>query len=369
MLVVPTLASGGTEGQIATLCPRLRGRGVQPVVFALKGGGLLAGRLRKAGIEVITPRPCPRPLKLFLCAFHLWAQLLKRRIAVVHFFLPEAYLVGGVASLAVPGLRRVMSRRSLNHYQQNHPILARVERWLHRRMDLITGNSNAVLRELRTEGIEEHRLRLIPNGIEVTPDEAGIEPAETGLPHDGFAIVTIANLHAYKGHALALRALARISEQLPPSWVYLCIGADAGYGNALVALADELGLAGRVRWLGAVEDAHRWLARCDLMVHPSHQEGLPNSILEAMWWRVPVVATAVGGVPDLIPSPAFGRLVPPNDTRALAEGILELSSDPEARHAVAHQAHARARDEFSLARCVEGHCDVYALVTRGVAPR
>ena len=122
MLVVPTLASGGTEGQIATLCPRLRGRGVQPVVFALKGGGLLAGRLRKAGIEVITPRPCPRPLKLFLCAFHLWAQLLKRRIAVVHFFLPEAYLVGGVASLAVPGLRRVMSRRSLNHYQQNHPL-------------------------------------------------------------------------------------------------------------------------------------------------------------------------------------------------------------------------------------------------------
>ena len=141
--------------------------------------------------------------------------------------------------------------------------------------------------------------------------------------------------------------------------MYLCIGADAGHRDALVALTDELCLTDRVRWLGEVEDAQQWLSVCDLMVHPSQQEGLPNCILEAMWWRVPVVATAVGGVPDLIPSHAYGRLVPPDATRALAEGILELSLDPQPRHAVAVEAYERASHEFSLSRCVREHCALY----------
>lgn len=363
LFVVPTLALGGTEAQIAALCPQLSASGVIPVVFALRAGGPLVVRLRQAGIEVITPWRLPRPVQLLAGALHLWTTLAFRRIAVVHFFLPEAYLIGGVVSLGVPRLCRVMSRRSLNRYQQNHPVLARLERWLHARMDRITGNSNAVLDELRTEGADERRLRLIPNGVEVKSAGAGVSPAQAALPEGAFVIVTIANLHAYKGHELALRALARISDRLPQSWVYLCIGADAGHRDALVALTDELCLSDRVRWLGEVEDAQRWLSVCDLMVHPSQQEGLPNCILEAMWWRVPVVATAVGGVPDLIPSHAYGRLVPPDDTRALAEGILELSLDPQTRHAVAVEAYERASHEFSLSRCVREHCALYGSLT------
>ena len=151
---------------------------------------------------------------------------------------------------------KIMSRRSLSDYQRNWPLVAKLERRLHTKMDAVIGNSRAVVRQLIEEGIPEAKVRLIYNGIEVSPVLPDRNEARQalGLDNDTLVGVVIANLIHYKGHRELVRGLSHLEQELPGDWRILVAGRDHGIRAELEALAAARGISHRIQFLGECSD-------------------------------------------------------------------------------------------------------------------
>ncbi|MFZ5761963.1 MAG: glycosyltransferase [Thermodesulfobacteriota bacterium] len=363
---------GGTERHLLQVLPRLRHEGLRPVVYTLTHRGELANAMEQAGIPVMTfpgsvrlrslPKGWRTPIVLILTALRLWFIMIKLRPALVHFFLPTAYLVGAPVAMAAFCRRLLMSRRSRNHYQLRHPVLTRVEHWLHRHMEIVIGNSRAVMADLVREGIPEKRLRLLYNGIQVTQrgtssDGAGVR-REFGISEQAIVFILVANLIPYKGHADLIMALGMIRRQLPSDWVLLCVGHDHGIKADLVQQAEDLGIADRVRFLGQRRDVERLLPMADIGLLVSHEEGFSNSVLEKMAAGLPMVVTDVGGNAEIVEHGICGYVVPPHAPDALGAAIIRLVYN-SSRINMGLAAQARVWRDFSLDRCVDAYMIIY----------
>ena len=137
-----------------------------------------------------------------------------------------------------------MSRRSLSHYRQRHPLLGRIEPILHRYMDVVIGNSRAVVEELATERIPGDKLRLIYNGVEtsIALPERREARRTLGIDQEAIVGIVIANLIFYKGHTDLIEGLARVAGSPPTGWRVFCAGRDQGLQATLEALAQARGL-------------------------------------------------------------------------------------------------------------------------------
>lgn len=366
VVVTRKLDVGGTERHLLQVLPHLDRSRFDVEVVALRPGGRLEQKMRALGVPVHTP-----PARLNGWAALLWSaaaltlRMLAERRSIFHFFLPEAYAVGGLCGLLTGHRRLVMSRRSLNLYQAGHPWVARLERFMHRRMHTVAGNSQAVLTDLRAEGVAEDRLRLIYNGLDTTPfraahDRAALR-ARLGLAEDEVAVVMVANLIPYKGHLDLVAALAAVKDRLPP-WRLLLVGRDDGIGARIVGRARDNGIDGHVVLLGERDDVAELLCAADMGVLCSHQEGFANSVLEGMAAGLPMVVTDVGGNAEAVRDDDAGRVVPPRDPAALGAAILALASDPSLRARYGRNALARVDEAFSLASCVDGYHRLYRMV-------
>ena len=315
-VVTNRLSTGGAERHLAQVLPALKARGLDVELFLLERGGVLEPQLASGGVTVEGVfRRFGRAGHLLVAAGALYRHLRKRRPDVLHFFLPESYLVGAIVAIAAGHRVCVMSRRSLSHYQRNHRFLAGLERILHRRMTALLGNSQAVVDELAGEAGDRGKIGLIHNGVEVPPlndaqQRVGLR-GRLGLPVDAFVMVIVANLITYKGHADLLDALALIKSRLPQPWRLLIVGRDEGIGSQLQAQANRQNLSNNMVWLGERNDIETIWQLADLGLLVSHQEGFSNALIEAMGQGVPMVATAVGGNLDAIedgkPSPVSCR--------------------------------------------------------------
>jgi glycosyltransferase involved in cell wall biosynthesis len=372
LVVSPRLEIGGTEMHLTRVFPELRRHGLDVSVFVVALGGQLEGQLAGKGVTVSGPaNAIPRPFRSLLACLLLRRQLLRLRPDIVHFFLPEPYLIGSLASVGIRRIVRIMSRRSLAVYQQHHFFLARLERWLHRFTDVLLGNSVAVVEELVAECGDRSKVGLIYNGIEVC-EAASAEKRtalrrELGIPPEAFVLVVTANFIAYKGHSDLFDALAQMSVRFTGAWRLLLIGHDLGMGAALRRKAADLGLADNVVWVEDRMDAETPLAAADIAVVPSHQEGFSNSLIEAMACGLPVVATRVGGNIDAIVDDESGLLVPVKDPAALKATIFRLYDDAVLRKRLGEAARTRVSTHFSLDSCVQRYLDLYARVMEGNA--
>ena len=175
---------------------------------------------------------------------------------IAHFYLPGPYLIGANVAIAARIPIKIMSRRSLSDYQRNWPLVAKLERRLHTKMDAVIGNSRAVVRQLIEEGIPESKVRLIYNGIEVSPVLPDRNEARQalGLDNDTLVGVVIANLIHYKGHRELIEGLSHIERELPGDWRILLVGRDHGIRAELEALSTTCGISHRIRFLGQRSD-------------------------------------------------------------------------------------------------------------------
>src|SRR5581483_2870991 len=164
LIVTRRLGIGGTEKHITQILPELRRSGIDASLFVLERGGKLEAKLSSSGVKISGPRP--GFAQRLRGAWHLYHYLRKNRPDIVHFFLPEPYLVGSITAALAGSDVRIMSRRSLANYQTRHPFLATLERWLHRRTRVLLGNSHAVVEELARECGDRTKIGLIYNGIE-----------------------------------------------------------------------------------------------------------------------------------------------------------------------------------------------------------
>jgi glycosyltransferase involved in cell wall biosynthesis len=376
---IGSLDIGGCERHLATVYPLLAAAGLKVGIVTIKQGGLLEKEVRAKGIEIwCIDRGLARRLRpllgrwlssylAVLIGIADIARLLRSgRVAIAHFFLPSAYVLGGLAAVLARHPNAVMSRRSLNDYQVAHPRASGVERFLHGRMRLLIANANAVRAQLIDEGAPPGRTLVLYSGVDLA-QLASVNDRQAGrdrfsLESDALVIAIVANLIPYKGHTDLIEALGRIASQIEGKWVLLVAGRDDGVRTSLQERAAALGIAENIRWLGIVDDVLALWRAADIGVLASHQEGLPNSLMEGMALGVPMVATAVGGVNDIATDGLDAILVRPRDPGALGSALLQLIRDSSLRARLGRAAAARIASDFPLTACVDGYWRLYQLM-------
>ena len=204
--------------------------------------------------------------------------------------------------------------------------------WAARQAQASVGVSAALVERMRALAIAPERLHLMRNGVDpqrFQPLPQAQMRAELGLSGSPI-VLAVGNLHEHTGQRLAIPALARLRVDHPQA--RLVIVGEGPDGSALRAQAAALGLAEQVHFAGLVPNAElsRWYSAADVLVLGSSREGWPNVLLEAMACGTPVVATAVGGIPEVVQDVAIGRLVANREPAAFAAAIHDLlASQPD----------------------------------------
>jgi glycosyltransferase involved in cell wall biosynthesis len=233
--------------------------------------------------------------------------------------------------------------------------------WVHERSlnrsDAVVSVSAPLADSLRRVGVSPDRIHAVPNALVQT--DPPLLPAEArrllGLPRSGFVIGWVGRLVSVKGCDVFIRALSHMADL---DWTAVVIG-DGPERTNVERLAQQLDIGSKVLFLGEVSDAGRCFSAFDLFVLSSRSEGTPMTLLEAMAAECPVVAAAVGGVPDVMRAPHEGWLVPPDDPTALAEEILCALRQPIGRRARAARALQRTAADYSPDTWIRRHEHVY----------
>jgi glycosyltransferase involved in cell wall biosynthesis len=219
-------------------------------------------------------------------------------------------------------------------------------------------------RMIEVEGIAAGRVHFVPNGIVGRSATPGRDVRrELGIAADAPVVGSVGALRAEKRFDVLLRAAAHLVADWPQLRVVIA-GAGAEHG-ALEALADDLGLGQRAMLLGARDDVPDLLETIDVAVTCSDFEGSPLSVMEYMEAGRPVVATRVGGLPDLIEDGVHGLLVPRRDPAALAQALDALLGDPGRRRAMGEAGRRRRREQFDFDVMVERLEDLYERLYAG----
>ena len=353
--VVLGLNPGGTERLVIELATRLHQR-TPTAICCLDDEGAWAPEVESRGVAVHALHRTP--------GFH---PALGRRVAALarqhratvihaHHYSPFVYSAcSRLALLRTPIVFTEHGRLSDSGPSAKRRMANRMLRGLAARA---FGVSNDVRLHLVAEGFDADDVGVIYNGIDVGPPPTAALRAEVRqsltVNDDVLVLGTVARLDPVKDLSVLLRAVQATAD-LP---VLLLVIGDGSEKAALESEASTLGLGGRVRFLGHRNDARRWLAGCDAYVNTSVSEGVSLTILEGMAARLPIVATAVGGTPEVIDE-ACGVLIPARDPAACAAALRRLAMDRALRETMGDAGRRRVEARFTLDRMVHDYAAVY----------
>lgn len=367
LLVESGRVFGGTERVVWELATRLPAARFDVTVWLSPAPGVdeFAEALRQAGLAVERVPEVERRGD-WRGMLDTWSRLRRLRpdLLHVHHVWPAAdrYL-SMIARLAgVPHLV-VTEHITGESHSSGQRTLKRDEL---RRADAVTAVTGAIVETLvRDYGIDRHRVRIVPNGAEL-PD-AALEAAEAEVAkrwRQRFLStqirplwVVLGRLEEQKGHDLLFEALRRVQTQGLD--FTLVVAGEGSRREALEQQASALGLGSRVQFVGQVEEPGPLLAAADGVIMPSRWEGLPLVLLEAMARARPVVATAVGGVPDVVRDGENGSLVPPGDVEALATALETLHRRTDRSLRLAREGQRTVREQFTWHAVADGFEAIY----------
>jgi len=371
LYLIDSLGRGGAEHLMVVSLPHLQRAGVIAEVCALqeRDGNPVAAEIRALGVPVRTLDI--RRLRQWDAYAQVKAAVRDSAPAVVHTQLEFANVLGslvahrmGLPSLATLHTLDTPDPRSRDHYR------FRLMAWMLRRY---ARRVIAVSESARTHHLQRARLRpewviTLYNGIdtgrfrEVPPGTRAAVRAELGIPGDAPLLVTVAIQREPKGiqHMLAaLRAVAAVR----PEVHYLLVG-DGPHRPALEQIAAAAGIASHTVFAGTRDDIPALLAAADLFVLPSLTEALPTVIAEAMAAGLPVVATEVGGIPEMVAHGDSALLVPPADPGLLAEAVIRILSNPRQAAAMGRAGRRVAAERFDARRQAEALAEEYRRLAR-----
>lgn len=275
---------------------------------------------------------------------------------VVHWHAARAHALGTIAALLAPGPARILSRR-VDFPVRRSPgsvLLYSLP------LEAIIAISNGVREALIQSGVTPERIRVVPSGIDLSPFQEPYDRQATrrrlGVADGELLVLQVAALAPHKSQVDLLEAAAIVRSRRGD--LVFWIAGEGPLRAELEARHRALGLGDRVRFLGFREDVTDLLRSADIFCVSSYLEGLGTSTLDAMAAGVPVVATRVGGIPEIVADGESGILVPARNPEALADAIVALAGNAERRAAMGAAAKRRARD-FSADRTSEGTRRVY----------
>ncbi len=346
VMVGPSLAS---RGGIASLCGEYERAGIferQRVVYLASyvSGGVVT-----------------RAYAAARCALQLLVLLLRGRVALLHVHVASGTslwrktIYCAMAAVArVPYVLHLHSGKLPDYiWQRCGPLRRKMFGTLLRRSAVIV-----VLSRERVDWVRRRHAGAVP--IEVLPNFVRA-PAQRRVPPAHCQLVFMGRLEEAKGVSMLIRAFGALVARFPQTTLVL---AGEGDASPYHAQAAALGVADAVRFVGWVEGEAKAALLCDasVFVLPSRFEGLPMAVLEAMSLGVPCVATAVGGLPDLIRDRVNGRLVAMDDAEGLAAALIELVGDEALREAMGRAGRATVESHFSAAAVEEHLARIYATV-------
>jgi len=323
------------------------------------------------GIEVLHPRfpMLPKigmtlsPLLLYRAVRPFVERLHRERgfdLIDAHYFYPDGVAAAMLGQrLDVPTV--ITARGSDVNLIAQYGLPRRLIRWAARQAAAVVTVSQALKDKLVALGVEHERIHVLRNGVDLElfhPNDQERLRAELDLRRP--TLLSVGNLLAFKGHGLVIEALSLLPQ------CELVIAGEGPDRAAFEALARQRGVSERVRFVGSLDqqDLRRYYCAADALVLASSREGWPNVLLEAMACGTPVIATAVGGVPEIVTSTEAGVVVEERSAPALARAVRELSVRPRERAAT-----RRFAEQFGWEATSKGQLQLFRQVLAAKSPQ
>jgi glycosyltransferase involved in cell wall biosynthesis len=366
LLVITLTERGGAQSYIASLLPAIAER--FETTLAAHGYGPLSDAASAVGVHFVSLRHLRRalnPCQDALGLVELVRLIRRRRPDILHASSSKAGVLGRVAA----GLTGVPIRIFTVHgwaFAAYTGVPGRLYRWAERSMLPLTSATICVAEYERLAGIAARACRaeqtvVIPNAVDV-------RALPRVVPSGGVVeLISVGRLREPKDFITLARALARLQHG---SFRASVVG-DGPDRSKIEAELAQLGLSESVRLLGDRSDVPQLLAQSDIFVCSSRSEGMPVSVLEAMAVGLPVVASAVGGVPEIVDDGRTGLLVAPGATAPLADALAGLIRDRALREHMGRSGREAALERYDLPRFRQAHLELYdrLLAERGVPKR
>ena len=351
--VVLSMDCGGLERVVLDLVREAIAAGFDVSVICLERPGVLGSNATAAGASVscLFKKPGFRP-ELF---GKLGAIFRERRPDVVHTHQIGALFYAGLASRRA-GVPLVVHTEHGKHYNGRWRLrfLARLAGHYAARVFCVSEDIAAEVRSRRI--VPGRKIRVVPNGIDLTPFgvRAGDEVRRSlGIPLDAPTIGTVGRLAEIKQQAALIRAFGRVRSGSPRA--HLLIVGDGPLRDDLGGLASDLGLEGCVHFAGYQERTAPYMGAMDVFALTSRSEGMPLAVLEAWAAGLPVVATRVGGLPELVEDGRTGLLIEPGDEEALAGALSRLLAEPDTGRRMGDSGRLLVSRAYSLRRMADDY--------------
>lgn len=343
---------GGQE-QLFTLMKGMKERG-HDVCLAAPGIAPLTDRAQAVGITTFDFRQSNEVSPLALN--RLRGIMRGHRFQVIHFNTPRAIIAGSLMAWLEGVPVRVSARRV------NFPLKSRFSRYKYNWLqDGIITVSDTIRETLLNGGVSPDLVTVIYEGVDLAWIDLQTPPPER-LGNGNLVVGTVAHFSHEKGIETLLRAIATLNSH-SRNVTYLLVG-DGELRDALQQLAESLGVASQVHFTGFRSDCEGLMKQFDVFCLPSRSEGLSSAILSAMANRLPVVATSVGGIPELVVNGETGLLVRPDDPADLAVALQRLLGSEQLRHRLGEQGRRRIETHFTLQRKLDETEKLYLKLLR-----
>ena len=336
---------GGAEEMVLNLVRHLPSR-FEPAVACIHEAGPIGEEIRRTGVPFSVMGLTPglsRPFDVL----HLRNALQALAPTIVHTFLLTGSLYGRFAAM-MTGVPIVIGTE-VNIYEKKRPLHARFERWLMKGTDAVVASAESVKEHYVAQvGADPEKVEVIYNAVDwaqlqtsMTRDEFR---ASVGVPGGVPMAGIIARLTEQKAHRVLFEAMA----QPELSALHLIVVGDGELRDDLRSRAESFGIHGRVHFLGARRDLGNILAAIDIFAMPSYWEGLPLSMVLAMGAGLPVVASRVAGIPEVVKDEVTGLLVDPGNRAQLARALARLMQDQSLRARLGEAAKAFVLPRFGI---------------------
>jgi glycosyltransferase involved in cell wall biosynthesis len=355
LYLVTSTNIGGTERSLLEICRRLDRSRYHPTVVSLKREGPVAPMIRESGVEVLSlgmreSADWLSSLEFGFGVLRLPRLVRGKRFDIAHSFLYRANIL---ARLAAPrcGIAKIVNSVRVTADEES-PLMKTLDRHTVHRADRVCFLSEALARTAGERlGIPADHVSILPNSIDTSAAGRALEEAAAtaragfDLSHADLVIATVGRLHRQKGLDTLLEAFRPLALEHPRG--HLLLAGEGPERLALEGKARALGIADRVSFIGSVEAPWKVLSAADIFVLPSLYEGMPNALLEAMAASLPVVATTVGAVPEMLENGREGILVPPGEPQALTAALERLAWSADLRSVMGRRGFERVKRDFS----------------------
>jgi len=372
MRVLHVIDSGGLYGAEVMLLHLMEAQvrlGLEPVLVSIGSPGCgekpVEVEARRRGLRVVPFRMRPGPN--WVGAFNILRFARCEEFELLH---SHGYKGNILFGLLPKKLRRLPVVTTLHGWTWTGGL---TRMWIYELLDALSLRfidrvvvvNQAMRSHPRLQFRRNARLMVIENGIPLAvpaqaQNEPALDPRILAYARKGFTVVAVGRLSREKGFDLLLEAVAGLVSQGKD--IRLLIMGEGGLRESLLAQASELGISDRLLMSGYIPDAGRYLSRFGCFAIPSLTEGLPMVLLEAMAAGVPIVASRVGGMPEVLEHGRAGVLAEPGDAAALGEGIAGIMDQPATAVARVEKAGRRVREVYSIRAMAERYLEVYRQV-------